>query len=235
MFHSDENTMPIEQLPNGKPVNRWRAAKQVAKGSIAAASGGIQVLQQATHTSTVALAAAGAAASATGIGLVVTGAVITLATAGLSAVSAHKSRLHRNSLQEMYDRRNAYVCGPVDISDRSGVDRVAHKCIAEEVLPYLIEQKNKKYHRKAVGAVPGLSVAVTLRGATNNIYKRLRKTIGKERTYSAQMLAIHLIIHNCSITQAIVSELFSFEEMLWIKDQEYDDVVKLLEGKMKST
>jgi hypothetical protein len=161
----------------------------------------IQVLQQATHTSTVALAGTGAAASATDIGLLVTGAVITLATAGLSAVSAHKSRLHRACSQEMYDRRNTYVCGPVDISDRSGVDRVAHKCIAEEVLPYLIEQKNKKYHRKAVGAVPGLSVAVTLRRATNNIYERLGKTIGKDRTYSAQMLAIHLITHNCSVTR----------------------------------
>jgi hypothetical protein len=89
----------------------------------------------------VALITAGAAASATGIGLVVTGAVFTMATAGLSAVSAHKSRIHRNALEAIYERRNADVCGPVDPADRASVDRAAHKVIAEEVLPYLIEQK----------------------------------------------------------------------------------------------
>jgi hypothetical protein len=98
-----------------------------------------------------------------------------------------------------------------------------------------LSKKNKKYHRKVVGAVPGLGLVETLRGGTKNIYKRIAKTLGKERTHSAQMVATHLITHNCAIAQAIVAELYSFEEMLWIKDQEYDEVVKLLEGKMKSS
>jgi hypothetical protein len=32
-----------------------------------------------------------------------------------------------------------------------------------------------------------------------------------------------------------VAELYSFEEMLWMLDQEFDAVVKLLEDKIKST
>ncbi len=227
--------MPIEEPPSGKTVNRWREYKQAGKIGMAGAGAGIQVAQFATGTGTLALIAAGSAASATGIGLVVTGAVFTLATAGCSAVSAHKSRLHRNGLQAIYERRNAYGCGPVDINDSSGVNRFEHKSISEDVLPYLVEQKNKKYHRKVVGAVPGIGLAETLRAVGKKAYKAASGTLGVERSRSARWLAKHLITHNCGLAQAIVAELFSFEEMVWIKDQEFDDVVKLIEGKMKST
>jgi hypothetical protein len=227
--------MPIEEPPPGKAVNRWREYKQAGKIGMAGAGVGIQVAQLATGTGTMALVAAGAAASATGIGLVVTGAVLTLATAGCSAVSAHKSRLHRNGLQAIYERRNAYVCGPVDKADPKGMNHFEHKSISEDVLPYLVEQKNKKYHRKVVGAVPGLGLAETLRAVGKKAYKAASGTLGVERNRSARWLAKHLITHDCAMTQAIVAELFSFEEMVWIKDQEFDDVVKLIEGKMKST
>ena len=227
--------MAIEEPPSGKTVNRWREYKQAGKIGMAGAGAGIQVAQFATGTGTLALIAAGSAASATGIGLVVTGAVFTLATAGCSAVSAHKSRLHRNGLQAIYDRRNAYACGPVDIKDTNGVNRFEHKSISEDVLPYLVEQKNKKYHRKVVGAVPGIGLAETLRAVGKKAYKAASGTLGVERNRSARWLAKHLITHNCGLAQAIIAELFSFEEMVWIKDQEFDDVVKLIEGKMKST
>lgn len=227
--------MPIEEPPSGKSVNRWREYKQAGKIGMAGAGVGVQVAQFATGTGTLALMAAGSAASATGIGLVVTGAVFTLATAGCSAVSAHKSRLHRNGLQAIYERRNAYGCGPVDIKDSNGVNRFEHKSISEDVLPYLVEQKNKKYHRKVVGALPGIGLAETLRAVGKKAYKAASGTLGVERKRSARWLAKHLITHNCGLAQAIVAELFSFEEMVWIKDQEFDDVVKLIEGKMKST
>ncbi len=227
--------MPIEELPTGKPVNRWREYKTAGKIGMAASGVGVQVAQYATGTGTLALVTAGAAASATGIGLVVTGAVLTLATAGCSAVSAHKSRLHRNGLQAIYDRRNAYACGPVDIKDTAGTNHFEHKSITEDVLPYLIEQKNKKYHRKVVGAVPGLGLAETIRAVGKKAYKAASGNLGVERNRAARWIAKHLITHNCGIAQAIVAELFSFEEMLWIKDQEFDDIVKLVEGKLKST
>jgi hypothetical protein len=44
-----------------------------------------------------------------------------------------------------------------------------------------------------------------------------------------------LINCNCGLAQAIVAELYSFEEMVWIKDQKGSEVIKLLEDKMKST
>ena len=227
--------MAIEEPPSGKTVNRWREYKQAGKIGMAGAGAGIQVAQFATGTGTLALIAAGSAASATGIGLVVTGAVLTLATAGFSAVSAHKSRLHRNTLQAIFERRKEFICRVIDAKEPGGINHFEHQCISEDVLPYLIEQKNKKYHRKVVGAVPGLGLAETLRAVGKKAYKAASGTLGVERNRSARWMAKHLITHDCALVQAIIAELFSFEEMVWIKDQEFDEVVKLIEGKMKST
>ena len=227
--------MAIEEPSPGKTVNRWTKAKFAGKFGLSAGGGSISVAQTATGTGTLALISAGSAASATGIGLVVTGAVFTLVTAGFSAVSAHKSRLHRNGLQAIYDRRNAYGCGPIDIKDIKGINRFEHKSVSEDVLPYLVEQKNKKYHRKGVGAVPVIGLLETLRAVSKKAYKAASGTLGVERSRSARWLAKHLITHNCGLTQASVAELFSFEEMVWIKDQEFEDIVTLIERKMKST
>jgi hypothetical protein len=195
---------------------------------------GVQVAQQATGASTLALLTAGAAASATGIGLIVTGAALTLSTSILSARSAYKSREHRNHLQAIQDRVNAYACMSIDGKD-AALRPIEHQTIADGVLPYLIEQKSTKYHRKVVGAMPGLGLLESVRAVGNKAYKAYSGTLGVKRKRAARWLAWHLITHNCGLAQAIVAELYSFEEMLWIKDQEFKDVVGLLEDKMKST
>jgi hypothetical protein len=225
--------MDIQPPPEGKPVNRWRTAKKVGKVGLGAAGVGVTVAQYATGVSTLALLTAGAAASATGIGLIVTGAALTLTTSTLSAVSAAKSRKHRNNLQAIYDRRNAYACGPVDL--KGPKDTVEHHCLAESVLPYIIQQKSTKFHRKVVGAVPGVGLLETARAIGKKAYKAATGTLGVNRKRAATWLARHLITHNCGLAQAIVAELYSFEEMLWIKDQEMDEVVQLLEKKLAST
>ena len=67
------------------------------------------------------------------------------------------------------------------------------------------------------------------------MYKAVSGTLSVEPNRSARWLARHLITFNCSITQAIVVKLFSFEEKAQIKDQEFDDVVKPMEDKTKFT
>jgi hypothetical protein len=226
--------MEIQPPPEGTPVNRWRTTKRTGKVGLTIAGVGVQVAQQATGASTLALLTAGAAASATGIGLIVTGAALTLSTSILSARSAYKSREHRNHLQAIQDRVNAYACMTIDGKDAS-LRPIEHQTIADGVLPYLIEQKSTKYHRKVVGAVPGLGLLESVRAIGNKAYKAATGTLGVKRHRAARWLALHLITHNCGLAQAIVAELYSFEEMLWIKDQEFKEVVKLLEDKMKST
>jgi len=234
--------MPSDLSRSSKPVNRWRTAKVTAKVGMQAASAGVSVAGQALHVPNIALVAAGAAASATGIGLVVTGAALTLTAATLSAVSAHKSRLHRNALGEIQKRVNSFECMPLidnnpEIMDRQVTvqDMAAHQKLVDEVLPYAIAQKNSKYHRKVVGAVPVVGLVESLRAVGNKAYKMAKGTQGVERKAHARVLAGHLITHDCALAQAIVAELYGFEEMLWLKDQDYDQVVELLEGKLKST
>jgi hypothetical protein len=226
--------MDIQPPPEGKPVNRWRTTKKAGKAGLGAASTGITVAQYATGVSTIAILTAGAAASATGIGLVVTGAALTVTTSTLSAVSAGKSWKHRNNLQAIYDRRNAYACGPIDPKGPR-MDHHEHQTIADNVLPYTIGQKDAKFKRKVVGAVPGVGLLETARAIGKKAYKAAKGTLGVQRKRAATWLARHLITHNCGLAQSIVAELYSFEEMLWIKDQEMDQVVKLLEDKLAST
>lgn len=234
--------MPSNTSGATKPVNRWRSAKQVAKGGMAVSSTGVSVAGQALGVPNVALLAAGAAASATGIGLVVTGAALTLTASTLSAVSAHKSRLHRNALGEIQKRVNAYECWPLidnnpDIESRQFTvqDAAEHQKLVDAVLPYAIAQKSSKYHRKVVGAVPVVGLLESVRAVGKKAYKMAKGTQGVERKAHARALASHLITHDCALAQAIVAELYSFEEMLWLKDQDYDEVVRLLEEKLKST
>lgn len=225
-----------------KPVNRWRNTKVISKAGMQAGNAGLSVATQAMGVPNIALIAAGAAASATGIGLVVTGAALTLTTSVLSARSAHKSRLHRNALQQIQQRVNTYECRLVDIGDPGELGRItivgdviAHQAVADDVLPYAIQQKENKYHRKAVGAVPVVGLGETVRAVGKKLLKWHRGTLGVQRAAHAATLAEHLITHDCALAQAIVAELFSFDEMLWLLQQEYEEVHKLLAAKLQST
>lgn len=64
-------------------------------------------------------------------------------------------------------------------------------------------------------------------------YKQAEK-IGVGRNRSARWRAKHLLIRNCGISQASMAAPESFKEMVWIKNQEFDKVAKLVEEKMKA-
>jgi hypothetical protein len=51
----------------------------------------------------------------------------------------------------------------------------------------------------------------------------------------AYELAVHLITHNCALAQGIVSELYSYEKMLWMLDQDTEMLTPLLMNKLAST
>ena len=86
-----------------------------------------------------------------------------------------------------------------------------------------------------MGAVPVLGLGETVRAVGKKLRKWHSGTLGVQREAHAATLAEHLISHDCALAQAIVAELFSFEEMLWLLRQDYDVVHKLLAGKLRST
>ena len=219
-------------MADGQEIsNHWIAAKAAGKGSMAASGAAVNVVQHFAGVSAFALAAGGAAASATGIGLVVTGAAITLTTCGLSALSAYKSGQHVAVLERIAARKYSYDCSGLMFQ----ANRREHTHIADEVLSYLILQKTEKQARKSIGAVPIAGSALTSAYSMGRyIYKKAKGTLGETRTAMAFDLTKHFLTHNCGLAQAIVAELYSFEEMVWLCEQDPPDVLKLLARKMTS-
>jgi hypothetical protein len=212
--------------------NFWIQAKVAGKGSLGVGSAVASAGQHFAGVSAVALATGAAAASATGIGLVVTGAAITLTTCGLSAVSAYKTGKHLEVLERIAERKSTYDCTGLMFN----ANRREHTHIGYEVLPYIILQKAEKQARKTIGAVPLAGSALTSAYSLGrNLYKRARGTLGETRTAMATDLTKHFLTHDCGLAQAIVAALYSYEEMLWLREQDPPEVIKLLARKMASS
>ena len=219
-------------MADGQSIsNHWITAKKAGKGAMGAGGAAVNVVQHFAGVSTVALATGAAAASATGIGLIVTGAAITLTTCGLSAMSAYKTGQHLAVLEKIAARRHSYDCTGLMFQS----NRREYTQIAEEVLSYLILQKSEKQARKTIGAVPIAGSALTSAYSIGRyVYKKAKGKLGDTRNTMAFDLTKHLLTHNCGLAQAIVAELYSFEEMVWLCQQDPKDVVKLLARKMTS-
>ena len=218
-------------MADGQEIsNHWITAKKAGKGTMGAGGAAIGVAQHFTGVSAFALATGAAAASATGIGLVVTGAAITVTTCGLSALSAYKTGQHLAVLEKIAARKGSYECTGLMFE----ANRREHTHIADDVLPYLILQKAEKQARKSVGAVPLAGALTSAYSIGRYIYKKAKGTLGEKRTAMAFDLTKHLLTHNCGLAQAIVAELYSFEEMVWLCEQDPPDVIKLLARKMAS-
>jgi len=211
---------------------RNHTAKTIANAGSAAAFYGVSAAGYATNTSslaTVSALATGAAVGATGVGLLVgTGALYAGYTiqAGVSAV---KTNSHINNLKTIYEDRHAYHC-----QLKHGHD---HQTIMEQILPYVIEKKRSKLHRKAaVAGTLGLYSSVeTSRAVLKKAYKYCKGTLGRNREYYARILARHFLKCSCTLTDSIVAELYSEEEMNMMIYLNNDAVIELLMDKMKST
>jgi hypothetical protein len=224
-------------------VERYRTRKAVAKAAMTAGSIASTGAQLGTHVSVIALATGAAAVSASGIGLVIVGGALTAGSSIFSARSAYKTYQHRNVLSNLQSRATAMPCEKIPDHGKAmpGVHSLhprnyrEHNVVGNEVLPYVIEQKSSKLHRKVVSSVPGLGIVEGVRAAGNKAVKLVRGTQGVERLNAARWLAVHLITHNCALAQAMVSELYSFDELLILQTFDSDKLAPLLADKMKST
>lgn len=210
---------------------RNRNAKFAANMSANAAFYGLSVAGYATKTSTTATVsaiAAGAAVGATGVGLLVGTAAMYTGYAIQAGVSAAKTNRHINNLKQIQSDVSGYSC-----IHKHGHD---HTCLVHTILPYIIEKKRTKLHRKvAVAGTAGLysNIEVT-RAALKKVYKYAKGTAGKNREYYSTVLARHFLRGGCLLADSIVGELYSEEEMNIMAGLEHDVVVQLLMDKMKS-
>jgi hypothetical protein len=242
-FPAYANRQSLWGMDSLEAIERYRTSKTVAKAIMSAGSIGASSAQMATGVSALALATGAAAATASGIGLVVVGGALTVGSAVFSARSAYKTYHHRNVLSELQRTSGGAPCEKIPDHGKAmpGVHSMhprnhrEHRVVFDEVLPYIIEQKSSKFHRKVVSSVPGLGLVEGVRAVGNKAVKLARGTLGVERTNAARWLAIHLITHNCAVAQGIVAELYSFDELVILQTFESDKLVPFLADKMKST
>lgn len=219
----------------GKEVRRWRMTKKGAKRGLIVSSAALSTAQTATSSPTLvtlALTGAAAGASATGIGLLVTGSVLMLASNALSWHSFLRTCEHLGGLRQIDAKKHSYECSHLAGRERNNEE---HTIIKEQVLPYIILKKDAKTSHKFVGAIPVANVLESGRAVLKKGIKFLAGSLGKHRRDAASWLAVHLITHNCALAQAIVANLYSFEEMLWLQRLDSEELIPLLEEKMKST
>jgi hypothetical protein len=217
-----------------KAISRWPTVKRTVKHTTTAAGVAMQVAQPITGTTAVALLTASAAASATGIGLVVTGAAVTLGSMIASARSAYKTSHHIDALRKIHDRADSLACNMITPDGgRAYFNPVQHGEV-KAALEYLLNKKSAKLKKKVAGAVGG-GLLTAIYGVGKAAYKSLQGTKGVNRMRQAEIIAVHFVTHNCALAQAIVAELYSAEEMLFLLDKDSDVVAKFLAEKMKST
>ena len=232
-------------------IERDRTAKQVVEAGSVAASLGIQgagIGVGITSGGTVGGAIlTGAAVSATGVGLAVAGGAIAVGGMVASGISVKKTYNHIYNLNSLHNRKNAVDFTCTCAAHGHDTKRTPnHEYISGEILDYIIHQKKHKMGKKSAGAVGG-GLLTGIYAAGRKAYKRsavlqtlgLRETgntLGVKRTFAANLLATHLITHNCVLTERIVTELLSLveTELDWLKKQNSEVVGGLLARKMKS-
>lgn len=108
-----------------------------------------------------------------------------------------------------------------------------HAYVLDKVLPYIIEQKEKKLFRKKVSTFGG-GAAVSLYQVFHGARKAWQGHRGVVRGFYADVLATHLITHDCELADAIVDELYSEAECKVIKRMDSKPAGELLADKMRS-
>lgn len=216
------NNIHSQRSHNSKTATKILAgvsSQGISAAGIATNSGSIK---------TVAALAAGTAAGATGIGLLIGTCALTLGSGVAATRSAYKTNNHINNLKSIQSRKGQYSC-----SSQQGLD---HAMVSQTILPYIIAKKRSKLHRKAsVGATFGVAgILETARAVSKKAYKYSKGSLGRNREYNASVLARHFKNCDCGLANAIVSELYSEQEMEMMAGLEHEALVELLKDKMKS-
>ena len=250
---ADPDPVPPPRVPLAEPprvvINGWRYDVQrgaklgMAGASVGVSAAGTAIGQGLGSAATGLALGTGVAISATGVGLIAASVALTVGTSILSAKATWKSADHRDALMQIYEIRDGFLFGSEEncqVARRSGSPKpreayIQHDMIANHVLPYVIHQKDRKFKRRAFGAVPIIGSLETVRGVGNYLYKKATGTQGNLRHHAACWLAAHLVSFDCMLVQAIVEELYSRPEMEWLKGQEYRTAIEHIERKLKST
>ncbi|WP_160152251.1 hypothetical protein [Microbulbifer sp. ALW1] len=214
----------------GGKIDRDSGLKSIAKKSAMAAQKGVSIAQTATGNvglSGMAIKSAVGvgvgAVSSTGVGLLAAAGGMAVMNSGVSGYSAYKTHHHIKGLEAILANWTSYSCESCGPFSDGPCNREMHGLIGTLVLPEIIRKKKTKRARKATAVLPVIGGMISgLHSGAHSLQKRLTGTRGKQRHYHAELLAVHLITHECQLAEAIVAELFSVDEMEQIKRMNSD-------------
>lgn len=215
------------------PSSILARAKTLFSGGGTAASAGVTAASIGV-TQSIAIGGAtivGTAVCANPIGLAISGGVLMAASVVTNSLSVYSTTKHVLHLKKIRDNPGTFaqcVCMAASVPADMALD---HKVIQTHVLPYIIRQKTEKAVRKGIGIVPGGGLLTTIYRAGRAAFKSNR---GKARGYYANVLARHLVTHDCALAGAIVAELFTPSEMVVMRMFDSDQVGNVVKTKMKS-
>ncbi|MFT5705959.1 MAG: hypothetical protein ACI9ES_000229 [Oceanospirillaceae bacterium] len=155
-----------------------------------------------------------------GLALIVAGAVMTVGGVVQSAVSLSKTKNHIKNLNIIMNKhRMSKECNCHDlVSDYASLENKS-QClfIVDNVLPYIIKQKEKKItHRIMHVSVIG-SPLESIRGLGRFAWKKYKGTQGKGRKSMAMCLTNQHLTTHCNVTNDIITQLLSSEESLGMR------------------
>ncbi|KTQ85225.1 hypothetical protein NS226_20630 [Aureimonas ureilytica] len=183
----------------------------------------------------LALAGVGGAAAlgvgTAGIGLAVAGGVMTTVGVATSATSAYKTNGHINRLKG-FQSAPWPVCTCLDHRFAAEMAK-DHEMIEGPILQYIIDKKRAKLKKKMAGSF-GLSMGTSAHRLGKALYKAAKHTKGVKRTSYANILARHVVTHECDLAASIVSELYSHNDYLAIRSMSSKKAGELIAMKMKS-
>lgn len=213
----------------GSRAMHGHVSKVMAGASVATSAVG-----QAHHLTMFGVAGAAALGAGTaGIGLAVAGGAMSVIGIGTSAVSLFKTAAHIDALEDLKARgsmKHHCNCKTRDFGNQMSDD---HDAIFNTVLPYIIAKKKAKRNKKGVGTM-GLSLGTSAHRLGKAIYKSVKGTKGKNRSFYAEVLARHAVTHECDLVAGIVSELYTGQDYLAIRSMRSDQAAVLIAAKMKS-
>ena len=140
-----------------------------------------------------------------------------------AAIGAHGRGNKLRSVQENADQLRC---------DHPGGE---HEHLRNEVLPYAINQQDKRKMRKGRSAIPFVgAVGESIRGVWMHFKKKKAGTLGVERQAASEDLARHLVPHHCELAESMVEALFGHDRMQAIRGMDPDDAAKAIGKRLKS-
>ncbi len=144
----------------------------------------------------------------------------------VEAPSLSKTSMHITALNTLLSEANYDCLCPAEFKS------------CNDIIHYLIQQKSKKFNRKVISMIPGVSTLQFLGHKGRALYKAFTGTLGQERSFLAHEL--HKKTKTCPLAQAAVAELLGSYHMqrCWATMyavRDWDEGWRAIEDKMAST